>query len=459
MKLRVLLPLFLLVAVGLGCNKEAEQASAKVELTIWGVFDNEDNYDEVNGAYRAIHPNVSIEYREFRFDEYEEELIRAIAEGEGPDIFLVQNTWVERFKTLMSPMPETITVGYQEVRGKIKKQVVDVLRTEKTISQRALKSAFVDVVAKDVIRSFRPDEETAPEDRVFGLPASLDTLALYWNKDLFNAAGLAAPPTTWDAFQEAVIALTKFKSDGELIQSGAGLGTSENVERAADLLSLLMLQNGTEMLSDDEDEVLFDDQPSSGGTKGVLPGLDAVRFYTDFANPTKEVYTWNEEQTSSFEAFVNGTSAMFFGYAYHLPLIKTAAPKLNFAVATVPQIDGGRQANFANYWVMAVSKDSPDDDWAWDFIEFITTDEDVNALYLTAADRPPALRENISTQLDDEELSSFASEVLTAQSWYHGQDVEAVEAALLELVDNVLNGLMEPEKAIDLAAEKVEQTL
>ena len=138
-------------------------------------------------------------------------------------------------------------------------------------------------------------------------------MLLFFFMDLMNAAGIAVAPSTWSEFQEAVIALTQFNADGVITQSGAGIGTSENIERAADLIALLMMQNGTQMV-DDRGRAVFDEVPE-GGERGTLPGLDAVRFYTDFANPTKEVYTWNEDQPDSFEAFTNGTTAMFFGYA------------------------------------------------------------------------------------------------------------------------------------------------
>ena len=447
---------FLLTGFGCGNDEEA-RATEAIELTIWGVFDDEDNYDGVMDAYRVIHPNVSIEYRELRYDEYEEELVRAIAEGEGPDIFLVQNTWMERYQSLMLPLPETLTIGYQEVRGTVKKEVINTLRTETTLSQRALKSDFVDVVAEDMVLSYQANEDAAPEDVIYGLPPALDTLVLYWNKDLLNAAGIAEAPDTWTEFQESVVALTKVDDDGNLVQSAVGMGTSENVERSADVLALLMMQNGTDMIIDGDVE--FNEVPSSGAVKGTLPGLDAVRFYTDFANPTKEVYTWNADQTSSFDAFANGTSAMFFGYAYHLPLIRTSAPKLNLGISPMPQIDGGRQVNFANYWAMVVSKDSEDYNWAWDFIQFATADEEQNATYLAEANKPPALRALIATQVEDEDLYAFASEVLTAKSWYHGEDIATAEDALMELIDTILSGSLEATDAIDLAAKKVEQTL
>ena len=86
------------------------------------------------------------------------------------------------------------------------------------------------------------------------------------------------------------------------------------------------------------------------------PAADAVRFYTDFADPGKEVYTWNKNMPNSLEAFILGKTAFFFGYAYHLPTIKSRAPKLNLSIVKLPQIAGNPEINFANYWLETVSR-------------------------------------------------------------------------------------------------------
>jgi multiple sugar transport system substrate-binding protein len=454
--------LYLLPALFLlpGCGKDgADIATTPIALEIWGVFDTESAYTDVMNAYRQIHPNVSITYKKFRFEEYEQELIRALAEGRGPDMFLLHHTWLPAYKTLILPLPDSLTIGYQEVRGAIKKQVVNAERTEPTISQRDLESRFVDVILDDILLPYAEDgERNAARERVFALPTSLDTLALFWNRDLFNAAGIAEPPKTWSAFQEAVSALTVIDPQtGKIEQSAVGLGTSENVERSIDILTLLMMQNGTQM-TDARGDVAFHLLPQ-GLERTSFPGLDAVRFYTDFANPTKAVYTWSANQPDAFQAFVNGTAAMFFGYSYHIPLIKLASPKLNFATAEMPQIENGRKVNLANFWGMSVSKDSENWNWAWDFAQFLTADAEQNAKYLSATNKPPALRQLIADQLQDEFLAPFASQVLTAKSWYHGEDAATAERALKELIDHILDGTMEGMDAINLAASKVAQTL
>jgi len=307
------------------------------------------------------------------------------------------------------------------------------------------------VVAEDVIRSYTTSRNAEEKDRIFGLPLAVDSLALFYNRDLLNAAGIPEAPTTWTKFQEDVTALTSIGTNDEIRQSGAALGTSENVERAFDIVSILMMQNGTEM-SDSRGRAVF----SAGDDEGLL-ATQAVRFYTDFANPLKAVYTWNEDMDDSFDAFTNGSTAFFLGYSYHYDLIRTANEKINLAVAPLPQIEGGKTVNYANYWVETVAKSSNNEDWAWDFIEFAASEERVTD-YLSAANKPTALRALINTQLEDEVLSVFAGQTLTADSWYRGDDVSVAEEAFLDLIDAYLAG-EDQERALREAQNKVNQSI
>ena len=449
----------LFVFTGQGCFGGGGNTGGSVEqvsLEIWGVFDERDDYDTLRDAYRSLHPNVAITYRDFRFDEYEQELLQAFAEDRAPDIFMTHNSKMGEFQNLMMPMPPTVTITSQEQRGTLRREIVTVTTETKTPSQRDITSRFVGQVPEDVIRSYQPDPKVSVEDRVFGFPLSFDTMALFYNKDMLDGAGIATPPATWTDFQEAVIALTTYNETGDVQQSAAALGGSDNVERASDILSLLMMQNGTEM-TDERGRVAFHLVPEAFEDDDIIPGLDATVFYTDFANPTKQVYTWNDSYPNSFEAFANGDTAFFFGYSYHIPLLRTTAPKLNFDTASVPQINGGQEVNFANYWVHSVSKDTAFEDWAWDFLIFASDEENVLP-YLEETRRPTALRSLISQQLDDDELATFAEQVLTARSWYKGVDADAAEQALIDLIDIMLSNPEDPIDALDDAARKVGQT-
>jgi len=443
-----------LITSGAGCGGSSaaeEAANQPVTLTIWRVFDNDETMRDIMDAYRTMHPNVSFNYRELRYDTYEDELIRAFAEGNGPDIFSIHNTWIGKYDSLITPMPETVTIPFTEVKGSIKKETVITLVESATLSKRQLETTFIDVVADDVLRWYRPTTKDEPVEKIYGLPLSVDTLVLFYNKDLLDAAGIAQPATTWDVFQEDVAKLTLLGANDTILQSGTALGTGSNVERSFDIFSLLMMQNGTTMIND-RGEAAF----AGKGDENNL-GLDALSFYTDFANPLKQVYSWNAEQSNSFDAFVNGQVAYFFGYSYHIPLIWAANSKLDFGITTVPQISGGRVVNYANYWVETVSKDTQYSNWAWDFILF-ATDADHVGSYLSKAQRPTALRSLIESQLEDEWLAPFANQLLTADSWYEGSDAAVAEEAFANLIDTAVGG-GDTLRAIRDAQNKVNGTL
>jgi hypothetical protein len=66
-------------------------------------------------------------------------------------------------------------------------------------------------------------------------------------------------------------------------------------------------------------------------------------------------YTWNSKQPNSVDAFAGGTTAMMFNYSWQNAEIKSKNPKLNYAIAPVPQIYPASPATVANYWGYAVS--------------------------------------------------------------------------------------------------------
>lgn len=450
---------------GQGCTNAPSAATAaaskRVELNVWGVVDDVDAYQEIFKDYRTLHPNITINYRRYRLEEYEDAVVNALAEDRGPDIFLIHNTWVTKYLPKIQPMPASTKVAVQQITGTIKKVTTYVLETHPTISISKYKSSYPDAVLKDTIRPVNvaaDPSKTQIEQRIVALPMSVDTLSMYVNKDLLNAAGVATVPTTWSAFQTVIPRLTKQDAQGNLIQMGTALGTGYNVERSPDILAALMMQNGA-VMSDDNGNPTFQAVPASlSGTRDEPPAYQALQFYTDFANPGKEVYTWNAKQINSLDAFVEGRVAFFFGYSYHLPVIRARAPKLNLGIAQLPQIEGNPTANFANYWAWTVSKKTKNADISWDLLNFmIGKDEAVK--YLVAAKHPAADRSLLDAQLQDEDVGVFASQVLTAKSWYRGDDATAMEDAFKTMIENALAGTEEIPTAIQDAAQKVRQTI
>jgi len=472
-KLVVLGLLFIFITMsGFGCkcvSTKVKQSMRPITLNYWRVWDGPDAFRDIIQRYQEMHPFVNIKYKKLRYSEYQDELIEAFATDRGPDIFALHNTWLRKYqaKDLIAPMPAQTKIVYPEVQGAIKKEVIPKLRTERSLTLKELENKFVDVVYDDVVI------EVDGREKVFGLPLSVDTLAMFYNKNLFNNAGITSPSAYWNReFQQDVKKLTKQDNTGQIIQSGVSLGGSDNIERSSDILSLLMMQSGAVMM--ENGNVKFHEKPDSLSNRSYTPGADALRFYTDFANPAKEVYCWNKSLDSAVELFTQNRLGMMFGYSYMLPEIKAKAPKLEFSVAKAPQIENSpRDINYANYWVEAVSSNiltDPDNlkkgnnyakrkfDAAWNFVQFMTEAKQAKT-YLDATNKPTALRSLVEEQRDDQEIGVFAEQVLTAESWYHGAGPLAAEKIMREIIDKANAGQQPIKQIVSDGANKVQQTI
>lgn len=453
------LAVFLLTS-GLGCKglSQAQQDAIKpVELTYWRVFDDSDSMEDIISAYKQLHPQVSISYRKLLPDEFEKELINALAEDRGPDIFSIQNTWIGKYQSKIAPMPASVKSTFQSMEGTISKQLVVTIKTLPSLTVKQIKDNFVGVVAGDVVRR----DGITGEEKIWGIPLAVDTLALFYNKDMLDKAGMSTPPKTWDEFLNDVIAMTKVGADNKVVQAGAGIGGSANVAHASDVLSVLMMQGGAIMTLDDGTPE-FHAIPQ-GYNQEVSPGEQALRFYTDFVNTTKKGYTWNKTMPNSLDAFTRGVAGFYFGYSYNIPQVEARAPKLNYSVVTLPQLNTDVPVNFASYWVETVAKKSSHQNEAWDFIQFAAGAKQVQS-YLNKTKKPAALRELIAAQKDDAVIGPFAQSALTAKSWYRGRDASAAETAFLQMIDGVTSetALNDPEaykKALQQAATRVGQTI
>ncbi|MFA6537446.1 MAG: extracellular solute-binding protein [Patescibacteria group bacterium] len=447
-----------------GCTKggdsTARTAYKPIELVWWSVWENEDNVENLINAYTAIHPNVSIEYKKFRYAEYENALLEALAEDRGPDILTLHNTWLKRYKSKIVPPVPVIRTPIKKTTGTVKKEEVYEFLTRNSLTPAQMRKLYLEVVAKDAVMIDENAEE--PVEKVWGIPLAMDTLVMYYNRDLLNNVGIVEPPTSWEPFARDVEKITKIDSEtGEVLISGTALGTAQNVERSFDILSLLMMQNLTPM-TDSNGNAAFNKIPSSLPDLEVLPGLNALNYYLQFASPSNTTYCWNDQKPNSFESFIKGQVGYFFGYMYHYNLIKAQSPKLNLGIAKVPQVGGENQkANYANYWVETVSKKSKNANYAWDFLQFATEESNIET-YLTVNKKLPALRSTklINKALADEILGPSAEQLLTARSWYHGYDSALAEEAFANMVEDVLLGRVEePVEAINSAVDKVNYSI
>ena len=418
----IALALFLTLA-GLGCkgpSKQEVEATRPVTLEYWTVFDDVDALQAQIDKYRADRPYLTINLKQLRLDELYPRLLEALAEDKGPDIISLRNRWMRFYKPKLSAMPPAVSDAIVRVEK-------TTLGTQTTVNSVNQILPTVNQIEKEYVQAVKSD--VVMDGQIYGLPLSLDTVALYYNKDLLDRAGVAEPPKNWEEFQVAAKKLTKFdKKSGKILQSGAAVGTGNNIPGFEDLLYILFKQSNIDFVSKDG----FATFHSRAQGAPTAPGISVMNFYTDFANVTRDTYTWNEELENALDKFVNGSLAFFFGYSYHAPVIKARAPQLNVEILPMLQLNPEQPVNTANYWVQAVTDKSKHKNEAWALVNFLTHSKATKD-YLDQASRPSALRAYISGQLDNVALYPFTSQVLVASSWYKGKDYDTAVKALADM--------------------------
>ena len=464
-KISVFFSLILLLSLvflsGCGCST-SQPNSYEVRLEAWGLFDDSDVMSKAIGEYQKRNPRVKeIVYKKLTVESYENDLMDALATGNGPDIFLIHNTWLTKHSDKLAAAPlDNISANQAEI-----------------VSVKQAHDQFADVVTYDFVAG----------GKLYALPLSVDSLALYYNKDLLNQAGIATPPAIWIDFDDAVRKITRIDSFGNINISGAAMGMSSDasagtgkINRATDILTLIMMQAGTDMINSKTGQAVFADFTGSTYGQETTPGEAALAYYTKFSNPSNAEYTWNSLQHNSVDSFIEGSTVMMINYSWLIPKIQSKAPKLNLGIARVPQNKdangGGMDINFANYWGYAVSKNKAvNQDFAaaaqqsrrsyatdqqriaeaWKFLRFLTmppaasadlpvaptTSEsasfDPAAEYAANQLKPAARRDLIEKQKSDILLSPFAAGNLIAKSWAQPDNL-AVERIFDDLIDNVV---------------------
>lgn len=390
-------------------------------LDFWGVFDDRSAFDKVVRDFQAQNPGVKVLYRQFSYEDYEKSLIDALAAGIGPDIIMVHNTWLPKHGDKLKALPTTIP-------GQ-KKPLLTI---------QDFKSNFVDVAFNDFVFN----------NQIYGLPLYVDTLALFYNKDILNSAGISRPPKDWEEFNSDVETITQLNGNGQIVQSAAAIGTARNINRSTDLLSALMIQTGVKMTDTDNVGASF-----TRRVNNTPVGELALKYYTDFANPSVRIYTWNDVQHYSVDAFTEGKTAMMFNYSHEVEVLKKKSSRLNLAVAPMPQVSSTDVKNFSNYWGVGVSMGSKYPNEAWTFITYLASKEGAQS-YLSATLRPSARRDLIELQRNDLDLGVFAVQALSARSWYQIDNI-AIETIFADMIDDVNFGRLSVRDSLENAESRV----
>ena len=458
--LAVILMTACLLFTGFGCKGQtaAQQAATKAaNLEYWTVYDDVDQINALIKKYTATRPYIKVTVRQLRSDELYTRLVEALAEDKGPDIISVHVRDLPKFQSKLATMP----ASYGDTTQVTQKNVIGQEETIVNTQTKSLPTAFQ--ISNEYLQTVKKD--VIIDGNVYGLPLSLDTMAIYYNKDLLDRAQVAEPPTTWTEFQDAVKKITKYNSEtGKITQSGAALGSANNIEGIDDILYILFKQNSINLISGDT--AAFNSAVKDASGARIMPTISVMDFYTDFANATRDTYSWNESMGNSLDEFVSGKVGFFFGYSYDNAAIKARAPQLNYGILPMIQLNPDSKVNAANYWVQTVVGKSKNQNTAWGLINYLAHSSATEE-YLTATKRPTALRSYVSKQKEDMDLEPFVSELLVAENWYRGNDYAAATQALKDMVGEwtqvppKYEGKVSQwdQEVLNRAAAKVNQTL
>ncbi len=297
-----------------------EQLLYGSSVSIWGTFDEQvmkevlAELSETNEALQVV-TYTQIDPRTFDTD-----VVNAIAEGRSPDLLI---------------MPHTLLVSY---RSKLQPISFD------TIPERTFRDSYIDGAEVFML-----------SDGVYGTPFAVDPLVMYWNRDIFSSSGLSTPPKTWESLMTQVPSLVRVSDEFTLTQSAVALGEYANIRNAKDILSMLFLQAGTDIV--EEEEGGYRVTVGENTSAGLNPADAVLNFYTQFAIPNRELYSWNRSKRLDRTEFLNGTLAMYFGKGSEKNAIERENSNLNFDIATVPQGSGLTvKRNYGDFYAFTIPR-------------------------------------------------------------------------------------------------------
>jgi arabinogalactan oligomer/maltooligosaccharide transport system substrate-binding protein len=160
-------------------GSDTAPSDLSAELTWWDTADPTNEgpaFEQLIERFNEEYPDVTIDYQSVPFGEAQNKFKTAAESGTGaPDILRAEVAWV----------PEMASLGYLY----------------------ALDGTPLLDDADDFLET--PMSSNVYEDKTYGVPQVTDTLALLYNKKLFEEAGIEEPPTTWDELAEVSATIKK----------------------------------------------------------------------------------------------------------------------------------------------------------------------------------------------------------------------------------------------------------
>jgi ABC-type glycerol-3-phosphate transport system substrate-binding protein len=410
--LLVVFGVFALVAVVLFARSRGNSA-ATINLVVWGPISEYDFHNTLQASGLDVSDAIKWNYKEKKLDTLSSEFTQALAIDKGPDLIIlpVESLLQEKAKLMLIP------------------------------AESVKPADFVNTFIKE-------GELFLTTAGTYALPFYVDPMVLYWNKETFASAGLATPPVYWDQIYDYIGKLTKRDAAGNLTSSAIALGESKNIPHAKEILSMLIMQAGSPIVTSFGETHRSTLLENNGAAQ--IPAIAALEFYTQFANPQKTYYTWNRSLLSADTSFTSGKSAMYLGFASELPVLKAKNPTLDLGVSPVPQSRAsGRAATYGRLFGVAVSRGARDKAGALAGAVALVAKDAVKGL---AASTPliPARRDILSESPTDPAGFVFYGAALISRGWLDPNTSET-DKIFVNMIESVTSGRARVDEAVQSA--------
>lgn len=320
----------------------AQEPSGEITYSIWGDPAELANQQALVDAFMAEHPDISVDVRVSDWDAYWTGLQTSIAGGDAPDVFAMDGPLFPDYQSrgvLLDLAPFIERDGFD-----------------------------VTTLADAGVAHF-----TTPDGGQYGLPRDLNVVALYYNKAMFDAAGIAYPDETWD-WDRLVEAGKQLTLDADGNGQPEQWGFYTETTDMENYWSSLVWQNGGDIVSEDRSQTLLGSDEAVGGLQQLQ---DLI--WTHKIMPPADI------TLQLGDAFEQGVAAMESNGSWLVPTHLAAG--IDLGIAPLPAGPAG-QATSVNPTGAVVSASTDDPDAAWEFVKWLVGPEAQELLMQSKAALP-----------------------------------------------------------------------
>jgi multiple sugar transport system substrate-binding protein len=302
---------------------------ATLEYSIWGDPAEINNQQAIVDDFVAANPNIDVNVTVSDWEPYWDKLQTGLAGGDAPDVFAMDGP--------LGPDYQSRDV-LLDLTPYIEGESYDLGQLD-------------DNAVKDF---------TTADGKQFGLPRDLNVIALYYNKKMFDEAGIPYPDDTWDwdKLVEVGKQLTK-DTNGDGIPDQWGVYTeTTDMENA---WSSFVWQAGGDVLSADGTTSALDSDESAAGIQ-FLQDL----IWKEKVSPDPALFA------ETGDAFEQGVAAMEINGSWLVPTHEAAG--LEFGIAPLPAGPAG-QATSVNPTGAVVYKSTDAPEAAWALVKYLASPE------------------------------------------------------------------------------------